>query len=340
MTTNMTIYDISEKAGVSIATVSRVLNGSSNVSEKTRKKVLDVIHRYEYTPNAFARGLGLNTMNTIGIMCADSSDLYLAKAVYYIEQLLRANGYDSLLCCTGYELATKEKSMNLLISKKVDSIILIGSNFIYEKEEDNKYISDAAAEVPIMLLNAAYDAPNVYSIVSDDHTSMYEATRSMISSGIKDILYFYNSTSYSGKRKLAGYRAAMEEAGLLKNGSLMQFYMGSHEDVHAMSAHLAKVKSKGLSFDGVIAADDNLALGAVKYALSAGLSIPEELSVIGYNNSLLTSCCNPELTSIDNKLETLCQHLITTLMGLLAGNEMPKQTVFSGEIIKRGTTRF
>ena len=340
MTTNMTIYDISEKAGVSIATVSRVLNGSSSVSEKTRKKVLDVIHQYEYTPNAFARGLGLNTMNTIGIMCADSSDLYLAKAVYYIEQLLRVNGYDSLLCCTGYELATKEKSMNLLISKKVDSIILVGSNFIYEKEEDNKYISDAAAEVPIMLLNAAYDAPNVYSIVSDDYTSIYEAARSMIASGVKDILYFYNSTSYSGKRKLAGYRAAMEEAGLLKNAGLMQFYLGSHEDVHAMSAHLAKAKNKGLSFNGVIAADDNLAIGAVKYALSAGLSIPEEFSVIGYNNSLLTSCCNPELTSIDNKLETLCQHLITTLMGLLAGNEMPKKTVFSGEIIKRGTTRF
>lgn len=70
----MTIYDISEKAGVSIATVSRVLNGSNNVSEKTKKKVLDVINQYEYTPNAFARGLGLNTMKTIGIMCADSSD--------------------------------------------------------------------------------------------------------------------------------------------------------------------------------------------------------------------------------------------------------------------------
>ena len=76
----MTIYDISEKAGVSIATVSRVLNGSS-VSERTRQKVLDTIEQYGYTPNAFARGLGLNTMKTIGIMCADSSDLYLAKAV-------------------------------------------------------------------------------------------------------------------------------------------------------------------------------------------------------------------------------------------------------------------
>lgn len=338
MTTNMTIYDISEKAGVSIATVSRVLNGSSNVSEKTKKKVLDVINQYEYTPNAFARGLGLNTMKTIGVMCADSSDLYLAKAVYYIEQKLRANGYDSILCCTGYDLETKENCMDLLISKKVDSIILVGSNFIYEKDTDNKYILDAASQVPVMLLNASFDAPNVYSIVSDDFTSMYEATRQMIESGVKDILYFYNSTSYSGKKKLAGYRAAMEEAGLLKSGNLMQFYMGSHEDIHAMSDHLMKIKNKGLFFNGVIAADDNLAMGAMKYALAAGLRVPDELSIIGYNNSLLTTCCNPELTSIDNKLETLCQHLITTLMGLLSGNEMPKKTVFSGEIIRRGTT--
>ena len=101
---HMTIYDISEKAGVSIATVSRVLNGSSSVSEKTKQKVLDVINQCEYTPNAFARGLGLNTMKTIGVMCADSSDLYLAKAIYYIEQKLRVNGYDSILCCTGYDL--------------------------------------------------------------------------------------------------------------------------------------------------------------------------------------------------------------------------------------------
>lgn len=85
----MTIYDVSEKAGVSIATVSRVLNGSNNVSEQTRQKVLAVIEACGYTPNAFARGLGLNSMNTIGILCADSSDLYLANAIYHIEQELR-----------------------------------------------------------------------------------------------------------------------------------------------------------------------------------------------------------------------------------------------------------
>ncbi|MCI8286192.1 MAG: LacI family transcriptional regulator [Lachnospiraceae bacterium] len=333
----MTIYDISEKAGVSIATVSRVLNGSKNVSEKTRQKVLDVIARYEYTPNAFARGLGLNTMKTIGIMCADSSDLYLAKAVYYIEQKLRANGYDSLLCCTGYGLESKIASMNLLLTKKVDGIILAGSNFAYEKESENKYISDAALQIPVMLLNATLDIPNVYSVVSDDFTSMYKATLQMIASGIDDILYFYSSNSYSGRRKLAGYLAAMEEKGC-GTDPLTQFYQGSHEDIHAMTDYLKQLRKKGLTFHGVIASDDVLALAAVKYAQEMKYRIPDGFSVLGYNNSMLTVCCEPELTSIDNKLETLCQHLITTLLGVLDGKEMPKKTVFSGEIMKRGTT--
>lgn len=335
----MTIYDISEKAGVSIATVSRVLNGSSNVSEKTKNKVLEVINQYEYTPNAFARGLGLNTMKTIGIMTADSSDLYLAKAIYFIEQKLRANGYDSILCCTGYDLENKTKCMNILINKKVDGIILVGSNFIYEQDTDNKYIVEAAAQIPVMLLNAALDAPNVYSVVSDDFNSMYEATIQMIAAGLTDILYFYNSTSYSGEKKLAGYRSAMEENRLLKSSGLMQYYQGSHENIPAMTEHLKKLYDKGMDFHGVIAADDTLALAAVKFAKERDLKIPEELSIIGYNNSMLTCCCDPELTSIDNKLEILCQHLITTLLGVLEGSEMPKKTIFSGEIVKRGTTR-
>ena len=97
----MNIYDVSRKAGVSIATVSRVLNGSPNVSERTRALVLEVMDQLGYTPNVFARGLGLGTIQTIGIMCSDSSDPYLAHAIYYLEQGLRGFGYDSILCCTG-----------------------------------------------------------------------------------------------------------------------------------------------------------------------------------------------------------------------------------------------
>ena len=85
---NINIYDVSKKAGVSIATVSRVLNGNTRVSEKTRDKVINAMKELDYTPNVFARGLGLNTMKTIGIMCIDSSDIYLANAVYYLEPTL------------------------------------------------------------------------------------------------------------------------------------------------------------------------------------------------------------------------------------------------------------
>lgn len=335
----MTIYDISEKAGVSIATVSRVLNGSSNVSGKTRQKVLDVIEKYEYTPNAFARGLGLNTMKTIGIMCADSSDLYLAKAIYYIERKLRAGGYDSILCCTGYNLETKISSMNLLITKKVDGIILVGSNFIYENDKDNKYIHDAAMQVPVMLLNAALDSPNVFSILSDDYASTYEATLQMIASGITDILYFYNSRTYSGKKRLSAFLDAMRGQELVNEDILTLLYRGSHEDISAMAKQLTAFSQSGVVFHGIIASDDYLALGAIKYARENGLRIPEELSVLGHNNSMLATCCDPELTSVDDNLELLCNQLTHTLMEVLSGNEVPQKTVFSGKIIKRGTTR-
>jgi LacI family transcriptional regulator/LacI family asc operon transcriptional repressor len=336
---HMTIYDISEKANVSIATVSRVLNGSSNVSEQTKQKVLDIIQQYEYTPNAFARGLGLNTMRTIGIMCADSSDLYLAKAIYFLEQNLRAKGYDCLLGCTGYELANRRQSMNLLLHKKVDGIILVGSNFIYSKDSDNKYIADAAAQVPVMLLNGSIDIPNVYSVVSDDYTSMYEATTFLIQSGIEKIVYFFNSYSYSGKKKLSGYQAAMEHFQLPVGKDLLQYYTGSHEDILAMKKHLLEINGLGKSIRGLIAADDSLALSAIKFAKEKGLEIPKDLSIIGYNNSMLTLCCDPELSSIDNKLETLCEHLSKILLDVLEGKKVPKKTVFAGELVQRSTTK-
>ena len=335
----MNIYDISEKAGVSIATVSRVLNGSANVSEKTRKKVLDVMEKYEYRPNAFARGLGLNTMKTIGLLCTDSSDLYQAKAIYHIEKQLHEEGYDSILCCSGFELEDKKKCLNLLLDKKVDALILIGSSFVYDQESENQYIVDAGTQVPVMLLNAALDAPNVYGVLTDDYSSMYEAVAKLTKEGIQNVLYFYNSDSYSGKKKLSGYLKAVETLGLTKNEKLQQFYGKDHEDIPGMAAHLLKLREEGLKFEGIITADDELALGAVKFAKQAGLKIPEELSIIGYNNSMLATCSDPEISSIDIRLETLCQHLTGSLMRALEGEELPKQSVFSGELIERQTTK-
>lgn len=336
----LTIYDISQKAGVSIATVSRVINGIGNVRPSTQKKVMDVIEQYDYTPNAFARGMGLNSIKTIGILCADSSDMYLARAVFLLEQELQANGYEALLCCTGYNLDARKNYLNLILSKKVDSIILVGSNFIAPTEIENAYISDAAKEVPIMLLNAAYDHPNVYSTLCDDHASMYEAASAMIRSGIQDILYLYDSNSYSGLRKKKGVEDALKDTGLDDIEKHICFYSGKH-DMHAdIADFVEQIAQGGLTFHGVIASDDSLAIGAMKYAQRKGLRIPQDLSLIGFNNSILTTCCTPELTSVDNRLETLSHQLVQTMLHVLAGDEMPKKSIFSGRLIRRSTTLF
>ncbi len=334
----LTIYDISEKAGVSIATVSRVLNKSTNVSDKTRQKVLDIIEASGYTPNIFARGLGLDTMKTIGILCADSSDLYLAKAVYYLEQLLRENSYDTILCCTGFDPEHKKNCMELLLSKRVDGVILCGSNFLHEKEQDNEYIRQAASQLPVMMLNADYDYQNVYSCFCDDHRSMVTATRTMVESGHKDILYLYNSRTSSSKRKLSGFISGLEMAGLTVREEYQRYYGGNNENIDEIVQFIRNAADEGLTFDGIIAADDALGIAAVKYAHSAGISIPDELSVIGYNNSLLAKCCDPELTSVDNQLETICKTLIHSLIQVLNGESTPQKSIFYGELIERGTT--
>ncbi|MDO5293262.1 MAG: LacI family DNA-binding transcriptional regulator [bacterium] len=333
----MNIYDISKEAGVSIATVSRVINGNTNVSQKTKDKVLAVIKECGYTPNAFARGLGLNTMNTVGISCADSSDPYLAKAIYYLEQMLRKNGYDVILCCTGYELEGKQKYLNLLLSKRVDAMILVGSNFVEAEDSKNDYIRLAAKKVPILILNGALSGENIYCALCDDFQAIYDATNALIQNGIKDILYLYNSKSYSGKQKLDGYMAALKDNGIAYRKELVSYFTG---DLQSVTNHLVSLSQNGLDFKGIITSDDSLAVGAIKYAKALKLAIPEELSIIGYNNSIYAECCDPELTSIDNKLETVCKNCVSTLMGVFSDEPVPLKTIFPAEIVKRETTAF
>ena len=244
----MTIYDISKKAGVSIATVSRVLNGSDKVRPSTKKKVMDIIEKYDYTPNAFARGMGLHSLQTIGILCADSSDLFLAKAVYYLEQELQANGYESLLCCTGYNLEIKQNYLNLILSKKVDSIILVGSNFIGTTEDENQYIKDISSQVPIMLLNASFDYPNVYSTLCDDYTTMFEATESMLDSGIADPVYIYNSISYSGRKKLNGFKDALKKHGISDIENRIHKYDGDSQQFNEIADFMDQVAKEAPPF--------------------------------------------------------------------------------------------
>lgn len=333
----LNIYDVSEKAGVSIATVSRVLNSSPNVSEKTRNKILAVMDEMGYTPNVFARGLGLGTIKTIGIMCSDSSDPYLAQAIYHLESRLRSNGYDSILCCTGTQLERKQKYFHLLLSKKVDAIILVGSKFIEMKPKDNAYIIKASGDIPIMLVNGYLEGENIYCTLCDDTAATFHAAEQLILSGCGNILYLYSSHSHSGVNKLTGYKNALKKHRIAIRDELI---CQCPKDVLTAKELLLKLHEGGQQFDAVLSSDDTLAVGSVKFAHTIHKSIPEQLSIIGYNNSAYAVCTDPEITSIDSKVEALCTTTVQTLMGIFNDENVPAKTIVAAELIKRATTKF
>lgn len=332
----MNIYDISREAGVSIATVSRVLNNSDKVSAATRQKVLDIIEKSGYTPNAFARSLGLNSMYTVGILCSDASDVYQAQAIYFLERELRNHSYTSMLCCTGHDLKEKQNYLNLLLSRNVDAVIFIGSHFIEESVQGNQYILDTAKKIPVFVLNGELKGSNIYSILCDDYQASKEMTDLIFSRGSRQPVYLYRTLNYSGKKKTAGFAASCEEHGISQSSSRFFSCPGKIQEALAL---LERIHKDGLSFDSVVAADDELAAGAVKYALGRGLSIPAQFQIGGYNHSVLSDCSSPEITTVDNRVEFMCITAVTLMMQVLKGNNPPSRTMFTGSIVEKGTTR-
>lgn len=335
-----TIYDISKEAGVSTATVSRVLNGSDKVKPATKEKILEIMKEHNFAPNASARAMKIQSSKTIGILCPDSSDLFYSKAVHNVEQQLQRHGYEALICSAGYNKDIQKNFVDLIISQKVDALILVGSDFIGTTEDEKQYIKDASEYMPILLMNSAFDYPNVYSVLCDDYASTFEATSAMIESGISDILYVYNSHSYSGTKKLNGYIGAMEEHGITDYKKRICHYQQKTERFSDIVAYIDSIAQSGQPFHGIICSNDTLALGCVKYAQMKGLRVPEDLSIIGYNNSFLTDSCIPDLSSVDNQVTAQARKIVEVLLGVLSGEDMPQKTVFPGELIKRGSTLF
>lgn len=334
----MNIYDISSRAGVSIATVSRVLNQNPHVSAETRERVLRVIADSGYVPNAFARGLGLNTMRTIGLLSPDASDGYQAAALNYLESSFREQGYDCLLICSGTSLAARKAGVENLKGRHVDGMVLMGSSFVGERLEENIYLREAAEGMPVALLNGEFDAPGVYSALCDDEKAAREAVRHLIEGGKRRILHLYHAMNSSGRRKLRGYQAALKEAGISYDGALVRSVEKDRKSIDHVMEMLRDMEAEGTRFDAAFCSEDILAVGAVKYALSRGKRIPGDLAVVGYNNSLLCRCCEPEITSVDNQLRALCDHIVRTMTAALEGEAAQRSRTFAGRLVIRAST--
>jgi LacI family transcriptional regulator len=324
----MNIYDIAKRSGVSIATVSRVLNGGKNVSEKTRKKVLGVIDQESYTPNVFARGLGLNSMKMVGILCTDVSDIYYATAVSLVESCLRERGLDVLLCCTGSRLENKKKYLDLLLQKRVDAVMLIGSTF--KEDTDNSHIEAAAAQVPVIIINGLVELPGVVCVLCDEKSAEEQNVELLNRRGCSRVLYLYDVLTYSGRQKLAGYRDGCAASGCEQSESLV---VKTTKSIESARDKVLELLQAGVAFDAVMASEDILAIGAQKALAQRNISLP----IIGFNNSVLAQSATPALTSVDGMLETLCPTAVNLLGDLLEGKPVPDKVVLSAKLVERQT---
>lgn len=326
----MNIYDIAKKAEVSIATVSRILNKKGSVSPKTREKVLKVMDEMGYTPNAFARALGLDSIKMIGVICSDVSDIYYAKAVSVIENELRAKGYDAILCCTGTDLKDKKKAINVLLSKRVDAIILIGS--IFQESVDNSHIEKASKYIPVIIINGEFNIKNTYSVKCDEYQAVKDCVTALSGKGRKDILYIYDSDTFSGMSKREGYISGMKSIG---NASCTKNIFKCEKDFAGINSLIDELISSKTEFNAIITSVDILAVGVIKALSSHGLKVPHDVSIIGFNNSVLAECSCPTITSIDSKVEILCTDAVRTLLDVFDNKNVATIKTIQADLVYR-----
>ena len=331
----MNIYDISEQSGVSIATVSRVINNSGYVSEKSRKKVMAVIEKNSYSPNAFARGMSTSSMKTIGILSTNIRDLYQAQCVYYLEQDLKKHGYTAMLCCTGDELEAKKEHVELLASRHVDALIFIGSHFIEKNERDNGYIYAASNHVPVFILNGRLTHDNIYSILCDDEGGCQALTASCLESGATKPCFLATRDTYSVRQKFKGFQNACREAGIPVDEQTLFILSDQTEE---LGRQVFDLLQNG-AFDAAVCADDELAAIVERVAQYRGLDVPDDIRVTGYNDSIFSRLASPAITSFDNRAAYMCGQAVMGLTQILGGSEFPEQTMYTGKVVARASTK-
>lgn len=333
----LNIYDIAQMAGVSIATVSRVLNGSDKVSDKTRKRVLAVMEQEKFVPAALSRRGGMYASSMVGIVCPDVADEYMARSVACLEKELKAYGYDCMLYCSGYGQREKEETVRKILRKRIAALILAGSNYAGDQnhEGDTGYLVRASGKVPVFLINGYVEGPEIYCVMADDYRAVYEAAAGLADSGCRKIAFLCDTRSASGMRKLKGYEDALRDRGLPVRGERKLYMENRAEAVRDLL-----LVRQDLDFDGVVATEDILAIGVLKYAKIRGLRIPEDLSVVGYNNSQASICCEPELTSVDSRQQELCRLTVEHMIRRLNGEEIPRCRKIPCRLVKRSTTEF
>lgn len=288
----ITIYDVAREAGVSMATVSRVVNGNPNVKPMTRKKVLVAIERLGYRPNAVARGLASKKTTTVGVIIPDISSLFFSELARGIEDIATMYKYNIILCNSDQRLEKELQLINTLLEKQVDGLLFMGAEI---KEDHLQAFSTSS--VPTVLA-ATRDADNILPSVTIDHfQAAYDATQVLLERGHKRIAMITNPANdpLGGLLRYEGYKKALIDAGIGLDEALVatgnSFYESGLRTMDNF-LHLTVPPT------AVFAASDEMAIGAIHAVQDTGLCVPKDIEIIGHDNIRLAEMVRPRLTTV------------------------------------------
>ena len=328
-----TIYQVSKLAGVSLATVSRVVNNSGNVTEKTRQKVLSAIEALGYRPNAVAQSLASKRSNSVGVLIPELYGPFFGIMLSSIEKELRKAGKRVVVTAGHSDEANEKDCIEFLLDSGCDALIL----HVYSVPQHH-LVRLSEGPVPIVILNGHLEEIAGNCITLDNEHGGYVAAKCLLDHGHTEIAYVsgprWKSDSF---KRLSGHKRALAEAGLELDERLM--YEGDFEENSGRRA-MERLLQLDIPYTGVICANDEMAAGVMDTARKNGLTIPDDLSVIGYDNVEFTNFLNPKLTSIGCRIEEMGQMASRSVLKKAYGeSDLEIQNIFKPDLVLRESVK-
>lgn len=309
----VTIYDVAKEANVSIATVSNVINKKGRIGEKTRKRVYEAMEALNYEPNVIASALMGKQTKTIGLLIPDLANPFFSELARSIEDRSHELGYNIVICSTDYREDKENKYIGLLKQKRVDGFIFAsGFEKLTRVEELMK------EDIPIAIVARDYPNFSVNAVVIDDYMGGYIAAEHLIEKGHKKISVVAVDI-YSNRERIRGFKDALSKHHLQIAQEID--FIGEIEKNHMDVGR--KVAERYLQCEdratAMFACNDLLAIGAIQAAKQAGLKVPEDLSVVGFDNTNIASIVDPPLTTVSQPIQLMGREVMDLIISVFKG---------------------
>ena len=314
----VTIYDVAREAGVSMATVSRVVNGNKNVKENTRKKVLEVIDRLDYRPNAVARGLASKRTTTVGVVIPDITNTYFATLAKGIDDIAEMYKYNIVLANSDEDDEKEVAVVNTLFSKQVDGVIFMGYHLTEKIRSEF-----SRSRTPVVLAGTVDVEHQLPSVNIDYKNAIADAVRHLLKRN-KKIAFVSGPLvdDINGKVRLAGYKDALKEAGVNYSEGLVFESKYRYDDGYALAERLVSSKATAAIVTG-----DELAAGLLNGLADHGISVPEDFEIITSDDSQIARFTRPSLTTIAQPLYDLGAISMRMLTKIMHKEELEEREV-------------